>query len=213
MKLLELVRPGDLVFDVGASRGDKTAGYLERGARVVCIEPLPWRAAELRARYADQPLRVTVEECALGAMWGGRAPMLVCEESDVLSTLDARWQSGRFRDMRWNRQIDVDLDTLDRMIEKHGRPAFTKIDAELYERHILAGLSQALPCLSFEFHQEFRDDAANCIARCEALGMLEFNLGTFERDDLLFDEWMPGWKALGKVPHICGGDIYARVPA
>jgi hypothetical protein len=37
----EFVRPGDLVFDVGAHVGDRIAAFRRRGARVVAVEPQP----------------------------------------------------------------------------------------------------------------------------------------------------------------------------
>ena len=38
---LSTLKPGDLIFDVGANEGFKTAIFLRLGARVVCIEPDP----------------------------------------------------------------------------------------------------------------------------------------------------------------------------
>ena len=35
------VRPGHVVFDIGANVGAKTGLYLSCGARVVCVEPQP----------------------------------------------------------------------------------------------------------------------------------------------------------------------------
>jgi hypothetical protein len=36
---LPTLRPGDLIFDVGANNGFKTDIFLRLGARVVCVEP------------------------------------------------------------------------------------------------------------------------------------------------------------------------------
>ena len=37
----QFVRPGDLVFDVGAHVGDRIAAFRRLGARVVAVEPQP----------------------------------------------------------------------------------------------------------------------------------------------------------------------------
>ncbi len=43
----QFIRPGDLVFDIGANRGDRTEVFVQMGARVVAAEPQPWLAAPL----------------------------------------------------------------------------------------------------------------------------------------------------------------------
>jgi hypothetical protein len=45
------VRPGDLVFDVGAHIGDRVASFLRLGARVVAVEPQPSMVRALRLLY------------------------------------------------------------------------------------------------------------------------------------------------------------------
>jgi 23S rRNA (adenine-N6)-dimethyltransferase len=52
------VRPGELVFDIGAGHGTLTAKLVERGARVIAVELHPARARHLRGRFAGRPVTV-----------------------------------------------------------------------------------------------------------------------------------------------------------
>jgi protein-L-isoaspartate O-methyltransferase len=44
----QFVKPGDLVFDIGAHVGDRVAAFRRLGARVVAVEPQPALKLTLR---------------------------------------------------------------------------------------------------------------------------------------------------------------------
>lgn len=58
------VRPGELVLDIGAGDGALTQHLVAAGARVTAIELHPGRAARLRARFRDAPVRVVQADAA-----------------------------------------------------------------------------------------------------------------------------------------------------
>ena len=63
------------MLDIGAGTGAITTHLVERGARVVAVELHPARAALLRERFADAPVKVVqVDACDL---WLPRRPFLV----------------------------------------------------------------------------------------------------------------------------------------
>jgi hypothetical protein len=51
------VRPGDLVFDIGAHVGDRVAAFRRLGARIVAVEPQPALALTLNMLYGRDARR------------------------------------------------------------------------------------------------------------------------------------------------------------
>jgi len=106
--------------------------------------------------------------------------------------------------------------TLDRLIARHGRPAYIKIDVEGFELEVLSGLSQAVPVMSVEYLPAFPDLTGAVIDRLEALGPYRFNPVVGERSGFLWPDWRDGptvrdWLAAlpGDAP---SGDVFARLP-
>jgi len=58
------VRPGELVLDIGAGDGALTQHLVAAGARVTAIELHAGRAARLRSRFCDAPVRVVQADMA-----------------------------------------------------------------------------------------------------------------------------------------------------
>jgi len=210
------LRPGDLVFDIGAHVGDRVAAFRRLGARVVAIEPQPALTRTLRLLYGRDP-NVVIEDAAIGSR-SGLVEMNLNPDNPTVSTLSrdfvaaAAGASG-WEDQSWTRGPQVSLTTVDTLIEKHGRPAFIKIDVEGFEAEVLQGLTQPVPALSFEFTTIQRDVAQACIKRCAALGYTKFNtvLGEsqrFEHADWIGEAAVASW--LAELPASANsGDIYA----
>jgi FkbM family methyltransferase len=200
-----------LVFDIGANIGEKSAVMRAKGARVVCFEPQPQCAAELRRRFHDDP-GVTVVEMALGRS-PGRATLSICDDANAISTLSDDWKQGRFKEFAWSRQVDVEVNTLDWAIAKFGRPDYCKIDVEGYELQVLLGLSSPVPLISFEFTKEFEDRAASCVHRLEELGFAKFNVSYGESRTLKLTQFCAATELLAELSRarspLTWGDIYA----
>lgn len=210
------VRPGDLCFDVGANLGDRTDIFLRLGARVVAVDPQPLCADRLRQRFKGNS-RVSIVAKALGAA-GGEADMQL-SSADTISSLSSEWidkvrASGRFAQYQWQGRIKVPMTTLDELIREFGRPAFCKIDVEGYEDQVLRGLSQNLPCLSFEFTPEYLEPALKSVQHLDRLGRARFNYSEAETMRLAMEEWVPAdkmRKLLTELPDkSIFGDVYVK---
>ena len=213
-----LAGPGDLVFDVGAHAGNRTRALAALGCRVVALEPQPDFARLLRLLFGRQP-RVSVVEAAAGSR-AGTATLAVSDRTPTMTTLAAAWRAARerdpvFRGVRWNRDIDVQLVTLDALITRFGPPVFVKIDVEGAEPAVLAGLARPVPALSFEYLPGALADVRACIDRLQALGSYRFNWSVGESYALASDAWVDGealLEALGAGPaRRRSGDVYARL--
>jgi FkbM family methyltransferase len=211
----QFVRPGDLVFDVGAHVGDRVASFRRIGARVVAVEPQPAMVRALRLLYGRSK-SVTIEALAVGRA-AGRAPMLINVDNPTVSSISAAFVKAAdgapgWEDQRWNETVEIEVTTLDTLIARHGMPAFIKLDVEGFEAEALAGLSQPVPALSFEFTTIQRDVGLACIERCAALGYARFNAALGESQALI-GEWVSAGdiaRWLTELPQTANsGDVYA----
>lgn len=210
------VRPGDLVLDVGAHVGDRIEVFRRLGARVVAVEPQPLCVRALDRLYGDDD-RVTLVQAVCGGS-AGEVELHVNSANPTVSTVSqdfvsaARGAAG-WSDQVWDDTITVPSVPLDALIAEHGTPAFAKIDVEGYEDQVLAGLSRALPALSFEFTTIARDVAHRCLDRVAALGATGFDVALGDSMALTFGRWVDRAAMaahLDALPHEANaGDVYA----
>jgi FkbM family methyltransferase len=175
--LLAGLRPGDLIFDVGANHGTKTDVFLRLGARVLAVEPDEMNQAILShkfLRFRFRPKPVTIVGKAVSAT-GSVQTMWIDAPGSAKNTLSQKWVDTLRKDeSRFGQTLDfsghkqVDTTTLEQLIATHGRPFFVKIDVEGSEPDVLRGLSTAVPYLSFEVNlPEFRPEGLECVERLQ----------------------------------------------
>jgi len=212
------VKPGDLAFDIGSHVGDRVASFRRLGAEVVALEPQPGPAGVI-ARLFEGDGQVTLVHAACGAA-EGEIILKVNTANPTVTTASAAFVASAdgaegWQGQVWDREITVPCLTLDRLIADHGVPAFVKIDVEGFEADVLAGLSQALPALSFEFTTIQRDVAFACLDRLAALGPYRFDVALGESQRLTFGRFVPRDEMaahLAALPHAANsGDVYAVI--
>lgn len=212
------VKPGDLAFDIGSHVGDRVASFRRLGAEVVALEPQPGPAGVI-ARLFEGDGQVMLVHAACGAA-EGEIILKVNTANPTVTTASAAFVASAdgaegWQGQVWDREITVPCLTLDRLIADHGVPAFVKIDVEGFEADVLAGLSQALPALSFEFTTIQRDVAFACLDRLAALGPYRFDVALGESQRLTFGRFVPRDEMaahLAALPHAANsGDVYAVI--
>ena len=211
----QFVKAGDLCFDIGANFGNRTEAFRALGARVVAVEPQGVCLKRLRRQFGRDSDVVIVPEAVAAQV--GTAELAIPNETTETATLSERWRTeSRWNFMHYTRTETVPTTTLDALIEKHGEPAFAKIDVEGFEDQVLAGLSRAVPALSFEFSGEMPDLIERCVERLEGLGGYRYDISLPKPLKLLWGEWVGVGELrkrlaemVAREPAACG-DVYAR---
>jgi FkbM family methyltransferase len=210
------IAPGDLCFDIGANTGERTRIFLALGARTIAVEPQADCATRLNAEIADAGLLVVQK--AVGRA-EGVATIWTSPEANTIASMSRDWisrvkNSGRFS-FDWKEAIEVEVTTLDALITTHGLPTFCKIDVEGFEAEVLAGLSQPIGALSFEFTPEYLESAVAGLERLRSLGYGRFTYSLGESGKV--GKWIGSEQLLAELERFQDdsrvfGDIYAKYP-
>lgn len=216
----QFLGPGELGFDIGAHVGSRVRPWRRIGARVVAIEPQPDCLRVLRL-FFGRDRQVTIMPLAVGAA-PGHAALALSSATPTVSTMSTQWRDAvttdhRFSAIRWDASVDVEVTTLDELIERLGEPAFCKIDVEGFEVDVLRGLSRPLRALSFEYLPPAHDAALTALDLVDRLGRYEYNYAPVETMRLASETWLDSaglrelldrFRPLGR-----SGDVYARLAA
>jgi FkbM family methyltransferase len=186
----QFVQKGALCFDVGANIGNRIEPLLSIGARVVAVEPQSSCYTFLEYKYGKQ---IEIVTKGLGEAEGVQEFHI--SESSAISSFSKDWinavKEERFSSSNWDKSVEVEMTTLDKLIEQYGTPCFIKIDVEGFELNVLRGLSQPIKMISFEYTvPEQTEQAVKCIDQIEKNGgAIQCNYSIGESMHLEFAEW------------------------
>ena len=153
-KLLKIIKPGDICWDVGANIGFYTcllASQVEDRGAVVAFEPAVRTCGYLNENVSlNQFTNVTVVNKGLSDKQEQR-PLYYSEAGLAEGTASLKYADGRAASER------VTLDTIDNLIPELPIPDFIKIDVEGYQLEVLRGAEYCLKTHAPLLMAELRD--------------------------------------------------------
>ena len=213
----QFIKPGSLVFDVGANVGIRSEVFLGLGARTISIEPNKKLFEVLKFKFSANK-----DSVVLNVACGGK---IETKEFKIATNHRVSTFSGKFMEHKkkighnteWTRTEMVEITTLDHLVSRHGKADFCKIDVEGYEREVLQGLNSKIGVISFEFTSPtFNDDSIWCIQKLGSLGYTHFNISFKESLQFIDQKWMSADDLIHfistreEMKRSSYGDIYAK---
>jgi FkbM family methyltransferase len=211
----EFIKSGDLVFDVGANKGNRTVIFLELGAKVVAVEPQKECYEHLNKRFGDKIDLIKLglgEKESTATMYVSGSTLISSFSKDHVDVM----KEDRFKGADWGDTLEIQMTTMDVLIEKYGTPAFCKIDVEGYEYDVLKGLSKPLKGLSLEYIvPENTQVLVDCLKHLAGLGSIECNFSYGESMKYNLPKWKTGQEMIDYVQTdeftaTSYGDVYIK---
>lgn len=217
-----LVSNEDIYFDVGANYGNRIEPIIDKKIKIIAIEPQLECLKFLRRKYGN---KITIVPKGLGKV--EETKTMYISNAHTISSFSKEWieatkKSGRFSQYNWNKEQQIEMTTLDILINKYGKPKFIKIDVEGFEYDVLQGLSQPIEFLSFEYATpEGENSIIECIDRIDEISnknKVQFNYSIGESMEWALDEWLSPQQMkeeikLDRFIKSEFGDIYSKTTA
>jgi FkbM family methyltransferase len=144
------VKKGDFCFDVGANLGNRIEPLLQIGAKVLAIEPQKTCIEYLQHKFGNKITLITK-----GVSDSEGVKSFYISDSSTISSFSREWinavKEERFKEYNWDKVVETEMTTLDKLIQEYGVPVFIKIDVEGYELEVLKGLNSPVDVISFEY--------------------------------------------------------------
>lgn len=159
-----------LMFDIGANRGDAVIAGLQKGYKVIALEPAPRVYKELISNFIYNenviPLKLAVSD-----LYGKEIEFYECVE-DGLSTTNKDWLTNPNMPYynKSFRTIKTSCITVDALVNKYGVPDLIKIDVEGAEWSVFKGLKHKYGTITFEWTEDTIQEHNDQLKYLESIG-------------------------------------------
>ena len=198
-----IIKPGSLVFDIGANTGYMTELWISAGAgQMVCVEPCLKNFIELVKRPGLTPIHA--------AAWSREKiiPISFCPNQPGLSTCDPKRWGPLFPFAKYDAPEYVPAVTLNSMSETFGIPYFVKVDVEGSEREVILAMTFKPAYLIFEYHKNYLNECVDILVHLHSLGFTkaagldgELNIDLVPNIPIkdFIEQWKRGGFGLGNI--------------
>jgi FkbM family methyltransferase len=188
--ILNVLRPDDVVLEVGANIGYYALIEARICKKVYAVEPHPDNLSRLRKNVALNGFsNIEVQQAAFGAT-DGTIPLYCSDLSN--------WHSCREAPKSVSDYIDVKCMTIDRFVECNESPTFIKMDVEGYELQVLRGARNTLKGL----RHLFLELHGTILPKREIVEILDLIASAGLKPSLVVQYDRPGMARLLDVSHI-----------
>ena len=187
----KFLKSNDLVFDVGANVGNRTAPMLQLGTQIIAIEPQKECYTLLEKKFGNK-IRIVTK----GLSDKEEIRDFYISNASTISSFASDWiksvKEDRFKGYKWDKVVKVQMTTLDNLIKEFGLPVFIKIDVEGFELAVLKGISKSIPMISFEYTvPEQLEIAEKCLLHLKSINNnLECNYSKGESMEWGNKDWI-----------------------
>lgn len=138
---MESDKSAEVIFDVGAHKGEDSDFYLKLGYRVVAVEASPDLAAHLRARFQREvdSSQLTIVQKAI-AETAGVTAFYVNTTNSVWGTANPEWLARNKKFGTVSQKIEVESVVISDLFSAYGCPTYLKIDIEGADMQCLRSL-------------------------------------------------------------------------
>lgn len=170
----------NLIFDLGAHRGEDSDYYLKLGFNVICVECDPVHLVHLRQKFQREidEDRLQLVDHAIADRSG---PITFYRNLDasVWGTVDPEWAQRNVRLGTRLEEVLVDAITPTELFDRYGIPHYLKVDIEGADSavlHALSAFTARPPYLSFESEAVSFEKLLNEFQLLDALGYDKFKV-------------------------------------
>ena len=179
------------MFDIGANRGDAVVAGLNKGYKVIALEPGPRVFKELVSNFIYNqnviPLKFAVSDSN-----DQQIEFYECVE-DGLSTIERSWLTDPSMPYEGKefRTVGATTITIDTIAKIYGEPDLIKIDVEGAEWFVFKGMTKKYGMLAFEWTDVTIKEHQKQIKYLQDLGYTEIGPQFIEHHLQEPKEWLP----------------------